>query len=486
MHQKKHQKRLKLMSQNNKEAVFEVKFGLKSFISVCAILLGVMIFVGILTFIIPAGEYSVNAQGEIIADSYHEIESSTRLPIWRWFTAPIEALFIGEGNFNIIQIILVLLVLGGTFKILDKTGCLNALVQLIIHKFYNKRYLLIWIVTLFMMLLASCFGLQEELLILFPIFLSFAKAMKWSKIQAISLILITTGVGFTTATFNPFTIGVASELANVSILDGLWYRAIIFAVFYVLTSLYLVMMAKKDEKQNLYEDEETTVENFTDEELKEFSTKSRKMIILFASVLVVIVLSSLIPFIADLGIGMVLMALTFVVGSLIIGVTELKSFKETGVAFLEGVKDLSPSIVIILLAFSVKYIAENGDILHTIFFHCHNYISSQSPYLAVFLLYLLILVFEFFIPGSLAKALLLIPLLTIAPIPNISTNIILLAFLFGDGFTNVLYPTCGTLVVGLSLAEVSYSNWIKKTALFQVVLFILSTAFLFFAVYIGL
>ena len=120
------------------------------------------------------------------------------------------------------------------------------------------------------------------------------------------------------------------------------------------------------------------------------------------------------------------------------------------------------------------------------FYYCHQYISGQSPYFAVILLYVLILVFEFFIPGSLAKALLLIPLLTLAPLPGISTNIIILAFLFGDGYTNVLYPTCGTLVVGLGLAEVSYTKWLKKTALFQALLFALSVAFLLFAVYIGL
>ena len=98
----------------------------------------------------------------------------------------------------------------------------------------------------------------------------------------------------------------------------------------------------------------------------------------------------------------------------------------------------------------------------------------------------MILVFEFFIPGSSAKALLLIPLLTIAPIPNIGVNVIMLAFLFGDGYTNVLYPTCGTLVIGLSLAEVGYAEWLKKTAVFQILLFILSSAFLMLAVFIGL
>ena len=470
----------------NKQLNKEVKFGLKSFLTTCAILLAVMITVGILTFVIPAGAYQVGDDGNILPDSFTLLQEQTRLPVYRWFTAPVEALLIGEGNTNIIMIIAVLLVLAGSFKVLDQSGGLYAIVQVIIQKFYHRRYRLIWVITALMMLLASCFGLQEELLILFPIFLSFSKAMGWSNRMAACLVLVTTGVGFTTATFNPFTVGIASELAGVSVMDGLWYRTLIFCLMYVLTSLYLIFMAKRDEKQNTPCTLQEEFIGLPESERKLYSQKAKTVFALFAAVLLVIVLASVIPFIADLGMGMVFMSLTFVIGAFIIGKQSLGSLRTAGKGFLQGAKDLSPSIIIILLAFSVKYIAENGNILHTLFYYCHSYISNQSPYVAVIMLYVLILVFEFFIPGAAAKALLLIPMLTLAPLPGISVNIIILAFLFGDGYTNVLYPTCATLVVGLGLAEVSYVDWLKKTGLFQMVLFLLSVGFLLLAVYWGL
>ena len=474
------------MNNNDKELNSDLKFGLKSFITICAILFGIMVFVGILTFVVPAGRYLSDANGNIIPDSFSFIESTTTLPVWRWFTAPIEALVIGEGNMNIIQIIAVLLVLGGTFKVLDKAGALIAIVHVIVDRFYQKRYLLIWVITLAMMLLASCFGLQEELLILFPILLAIAQAMGWSKEQAVSLILITTGVGFTTAMFNPFTIGVASNLAGISVLDGLWYRAVIFVVLYFFTCVHLTYMAKKDEKKNSSDLSAKKFEQLSEELKREYSQKARMISLLFSVALLVIVIFSIVPVLADLGLGMVFMALAFVVGTFVIGKKCLGSIKETLKVFASGAKDIAPSIIIILLAFSVKYIAERGNILHTTFYYCHSYMSRQSPYISVIILYLIVLVFEFFIPGSLAKALLLIPLLTLAPLPGISVNIIMLAFLFGDGYTNVLYPTCGTLVIGLSLAKVSYVSWLKRTGLFQILLFVLSVAFLLLAVYIGL
>lgn len=474
------------MSSTDKELNADLKFGLKSFITICAILFGIMVFVGILTFIVPAGRYLTDENGNIIPDSFTFIDSTTTLPVWRWFTAPIEALLFGDGNMNIIQIIAVLLVLGGTFKVLDKSGALLAIINVIVNKFYNRRYLLIWIVTFFMMLLASCFGLQEELLILFPVLLAISKAMNWSKEQAVSLILVTTGVGFTAAMFNPFTVGFASGLVGLTVVDGLWFRSIIFVVLYLFTCLYLTYMAKRDEKLNKNATLEQSYERLTEEKEKEYIKKTKMVVALFSSALLVIIVFSIVPILADLGLGMVFMALAFVVGSFIIGKKCLASFKETFKVFFSGAKDIAPSIIIILLAFSVKYIAEKGNILHTTFYYCYSYMSKQSPYFSVIILYLIVLVFEFFIPGSLAKALLLIPLLTLAPIPGISKNIIILAFLFGDGYTNVLYPTCGTLVIGLSLAKVNYLSWLKRTGLFQIFLFIISLAFLMLAVFIGL
>lgn len=459
----------------------KVKFGLKSFLTICFILLAVMICVGILTYIVPAGKYDSNLE-------FHFLESSSRLPFYRWFTAPIESLFLGDFDitFQIIQIILILLILGGTFKILDETGCLYSVVRIVVNKFYKHRYFLIWIVTLIMMLLASLFGLQEELLVLFPLFIMFAKAMGWSKVTAISLILLTTGVGYTAAIFNPFSIGAASELANTNVLDAVWYRLIIFAVLYFFTSLYLLYKVKREEKNGKYAVEGYNFEKLSEEELTQDKQKSKMVLSLFISVLAIIILSSSIPFLSDLGITMILMASAFIIGTFIIGSKQMGGFKNMIKPFWKGVIDIAPSIIVILLAFSVKYIADCGNILDTLFYYFYNMITSTSPYIAVTIMYVFVLLIEFFIPSSTAKVFLLIPLLTLVPIPHISKNIILLVFLFGDGYTNVLYPTCGTLVIGLSLAEVNYGEWFKKTILFQILLFIVSLSFILFAVLIGL
>ena len=484
----------------------KVKFGLKSFITVVAILLAVLIAVGVLTFVIPAGRYTIYTTDEskadlpfyqytedeslnkqIVIDSYRQLtdeENASRLPVIRWFTSPVEALIFGSNSANMLMIIALLLVLGGTFKVLEESGGLVSLVRMIMVKLHSRRFAAIWIITAVIMLLSAVFGLQEQLLILYPIFAMLCTALSWSRFTAISLILVSSGVGFTTAITNPLTIGTASIAAGVSVSDGIWYRCVIFCVMYVVTSIFLVYLAKRDEK---HATEKFDFKGFTmvsEEEHTEDIRKSRMIVVLFSLALLSVVVATSIDALRSL--AMVFMAVAFIVGTVIIGRILLGSYKRLGKCFLIGVKDVLPSIAIIMIAFGITHIAQQGNIIHTIFHYFYNSVTNISPYVAVIVLYVFVLIIEFFIPSASAKAVLIIPMLTLAPIEGISKTVIILTYLFADGYTNVLYPTCGTLLVGLGLANVSFAEWFKKTIVFQLILFAMSLGFLMIAVFIGL
>ena len=483
----------------------QMKFGLKSFITVIVILLSVLVVVGILTFVIPAGQYSIYTTDEakigqpfyeyttdtslnkqIVIDSYRELtaeENASRLPVWRWFTSPFEAL-LGSNSSNMIMIIALLLVLGGAFKVLEESGGLVSLVRIIMVKLQSKRFIAIWVITAIIMVLSAVFGLQEQLLILYPVFAMLCTALNWSRFTSIAFVLIASGVGFTTAITNPFTIGTASIAAGVNITDGMWYRCIIFCAMYIVTSLFLTYLAKKDEKKATNKFDVQGFITVSDEEHKDDLRKAKMIIALFSIALLAVVVTTAIDSLRSL--AMVFMAAAFIVGTVIIGRILLGSYKRLAKTFFGGVKSVLPSIAIIMIAFGITYIAQKGNILHTIFYYFYNAISGISPYLAVILLYAFVLVIEFFIPSASAKAVLIIPMLTLAPIDGLSKTVIILTYLFADGYTNVLYPTCGTLLVGLGLADVSFAEWFKKTILFQLILLVCSVAFLMLAVFIGL
>jgi len=493
------------MSKSDKLNV-KVKIGLKSFITVIAILILVLVFVGILTYVIPAGRYTIyttdaskigepfyqyttdeSLNKQIVIDSYRVLtnaENTSRIPFYRWLISPIEALLFGSSSSNMIMIIALLLVLGGTFKVLETSGGLVSLVRVIMERLKSKRFAAIWAITAVIMVLSAVFGLQEQLLILFPIFAMLCTVLNWSNFTAISFILIASGVGFTTAITNPLTIGTASLAAGVNVTDGMWYRCIIFGVMYVITSMFLVYLAKKDEKKAVEKFDSEEFIMVSEEEHKEDIKKSKMIITLFSIALLSVIITTSIKSLRSL--AMVFMAVAFIVGTVIIGRILLGSYKNLFKNFLKGVVDVLPSILIIMIAFGITYIAEQGNILHTIFYYFYNSVTNMSPYLAVIILYVFVLIIEFFIPSASAKAVLIIPMLTLAPIDGISKTVIILTYLFADGYTNVLYPTCGTLLVGLGLANVSFAEWFKKTILFQLLLMVLSIGFLMFAVFIGL
>ena len=160
---------------------------------------------------------------------------------------------------------------------------------------------------------------------------------------------------------------------------------------------------------------------------------------------------------------MVFMAVAFILGTVIIGKKLLGTYKALGKSFLEGVKDVFPSILIIMIAFGITYIAQEGNILHTIFYYFYNSVSNMSPYLAVLILYVFVLIIEFFIPSASAKAVLIIPMLTLAPIDGISKTVIILTYLFADGYSNIFFPTSPVLLIGLSMIGMNYIGWMKKS-----------------------
>ena len=370
----------------------KVKFGLKSFITVVAILLAVLIAVGVLTFVIPAGRYTVYTTDESLAEqpfyeytedeslnkqivigSYRELtdgENGSRLPAYRWITSPVEALLFGSSSSNMIMIIALLLVLGGTFKVLEESGGLVSLVRVIMVRLHSKRFAAIWMITAVIMVLSAVFGLQEQLLILYPIFAMLCTALNWSRFTAISFVLIASGVGFTTAITNPLTIGTASIAAGTAVTDGIWYRCVIFVIMYVVTSMFLVTLAKRDEKKAT---EHFDLQGFTmvSEEKRADDIRKAKMITaLFSLALLSVIVTTSIESLRSL--AMVFMAVAFIVGTVIVGRVLLGSYKRLGGCFLKGVKDVLPSIVIIMIAFGITYVAQEGNILHTIFHYFYN------------------------------------------------------------------------------------------------------------------
>ncbi len=469
-----------------------IKIGKRTFLSAVIILGCLMIAAGVLTYLIPAGEFQrefVDGREIVVPETFEYVEGRG-YPVWRWFTAPFEVLW-GPDSIMVISIILFILIIGGSFAVLEKTGVLAAAIAKIVAAVGKRKYLLLCLITLFFMLFGSLLGILEEIVPLVPLAVALAWSLGWDSLTGLGMSLLATAFGFSAALTNPFTIGVAQRIADLPAFSGIGFRAIVFVLVYIVLIVFLLRHAKKVEKNPqaslVWREDAKARSRDTAEELNINPAKKGALLWFAGTLLAVlgaIVCASLIPGLSDY--TMPLVALLFLAGGIGAG---LLAGQGWGVfrAFGRGVLGILPGMFLIMMAMSVKFIISQGGVMDTVLFYAAGAISQTSAAGAALLSYIVVLVLEFYIGSATAKAFLVMPLITpLADLVGITRQVAVLAFAFGDGFTNVLYPTNPLLLIALGLTVVSYPKWFRWIIRLQLVVMALSVLLLLAAVAIKL
>jgi uncharacterized ion transporter superfamily protein YfcC len=180
------------------------------------------------------------------------------------------------------------------------------------------------------------------------------------------------------------------------------------------------------------------------------------------------------------------MALLFLVGGMGSGLISGIGGRRVVAAFGRGAAAILPGVLLILMSLSVRYIVDLGGITDTILYRATRSIGETGPFASALLIYLVTLGMNFFVGSASAKAFLMMPILApLADLAGVTRQTAVLAFDFGDGFSNMIYPSNALLLIGLSFTVVSYPRWIRWTIPLQVFALVLSVAFLGIAVAVG-
>ena len=469
----------------------------RSFLTTVAILLALMVLAGVLTRVLPQGQYqrALDASGNeiVVEGSYALTPGAERLPVWRWFTAPVEMLGDAQALTAVVIIVFILLV-GGAFSVLDRAGVFRYLIAATIRRFGGRKYLLLCLISLLCMALGSTMGLLEETVPLVPLLVLLSLALGWDTLTGVGMSLLSVGFGFAAGTFNPFTVAVAQKLAGVPLFSGLWLRLIVFALIYALLCVFLVHHAKKVEKNpkisyTFSQDEarrSTLTASGNDEILtnKAVGKAALAFVIALGCVFGYVLLALTIPGLSDY--TMVVMALALPCGALIAGGISRYNPKGMWKDFGAGLLSMAPGAVLILLSMSVRHIIEQGGILDTLLHGAYTLLQSMTPFAAILILYGIVLVFQFFVSSAASKAFLIMPLIVpLADLIGLTRQSVVLAFCFGDGFTNVFFPTNAMLLIVLGMMDIPYTKWFKWTWKLQLAVLILTALLLIFAVSAG-
>jgi len=458
-----------------------LNINIKSFITALVVIFVLMVASYVLTLIIPAGEYARihDAEGNLIIDTANGFSYvDGGIAFWKWALSPILVLG-AAGNVTLIAVILFLLVIGGVFNSLDHCGLMKYLLDKIAGRFGNLRYSLMAVTTLFFMAMGSLIGSFEECIPLVPIVVALAINLGWDALTGVGMSLLAVGCGFAAGVFNPFTVGVAQQLAGLPMFSGASLRLLTFVLIYFLLLFFLRTHAKKIEKPLTDAGSANTFVR---------DTKKDKGIIFFVVPLGIgiaaIFCSGFITALQDY--TMIIVAVAFLVaGTAACLVTGMggRSFCKT---FIQGIISIFPAVLMILMAASIKFTLEEAQVLDTILHGAVELAQVMPKWTVILFIYLIVLVMNFFISSGSAKAFILIPLIVpIAQVFGISPQLCILAFAFGDGFSNVFYPTNAALLIGLGVADVGYGKWVKWTWKFQAAVLILTSALLLMGLAIG-
>ena len=464
----------------------------RSFIAAIIIIFILMAVSYALTFVIPGGEYAriTDAGGHLVIDTaggFRRVAGG--MPFWKWILSPLLVLG-SDGSGALIAVIIFLLVIGGVFNALSECGLMRYMLDSLVSRFGAVRYRLMAVLILFFMAMGSLVGSFEEIVPFVPIIVSLSVGLGWDAVTGVAVSLLAAGCGFAAGVANPFTIGVAQTLAGLPMFSGIWLRLLSFVCIYALLYGFVYLHTRRIAAGTVQAGSELQ-KNTGKGQHSEGQKKDPRMargLVCFAVLLgigIILVLSSgFIPALRDY--TMIIVAVMFLAAGIASVLIAGMSGKELRKSFFGGAAAVSPSVLMILMASSIKYIMTEGHILDTLVHFAVGLAGNMSRAQLILFIYLICLIMNFFIPSGSAKAFLLIPLiLPLAQIFGLNAQLCIVAFAFGDGFSNVFYPTNPALLISLGLAGVSYGKWAKFSVVFQILNLILTSALLLFGLAVG-
>ena len=468
----------------------------KTFIQVVMLLFALLVFSIILTYVIPRGTFPRDPEtGEITDYSGYAYTQDSGIPLWKGLLSPV---LVMTSNISLIMLSLFLFVISAAFQVMNDVGGIKTIVESVSGRFRNRPALLLVLISFLFYCFGSFLGLFEEMLTMLPIITALCVMMGYDSFTGFICCILACGFGFAGAITNPFTVLLASQIIDVNPMTGIWFRIIIFIVMFGLLMAFLFRYLKRI-KANRYDSltyiHDTIYEN---EEKNEKQTDSaqdahnpklvRTMYSVFLLVsLSVIIVSSLLSSLRDYTV--VILTAYFLVFGLITGSIAAGSFRKAGKSFLDGILGALPTLAFIALAASVKYVLEEGHVLDTLVNQINNRINGGNIIFIALAIYLIVLVLEFFISSSTAKAILVMGILAMIfksnPNLGLSKEMLVLLYTFGDGYTNVIFPTSPVLLISLSMIGVNYLSWVKKSSALFLVNFLLVVAFIVLGVAVG-
>ena len=418
------------------------------------IIAAIILLCAVVTWFVPGGQYVKAEDGSL---SYESVDSVPQT--WQIFTA------IYHGFVKQAGIIIFILVVGGAFWLLNATGAIEAGIKRFISKIGNRDKIVLAALTILFSLAGAVFGMSEETIPFVGIVVPLAVSMGYDAFMGMLVVYVASNVGFSSAFLNPFTVGIAQGMADLPLFSGMGYRLFCWGILTTLLVVFVIFYAHKVRK------EPSNAEAIETEPL----TKRQSWVLITLALTVVI----LIVGVTCLDWYMPEITGLFLAMGIICGIIAGFHSDRIVTELMTGAKDILSAALVVGFASGIIVILQDGKIIDSVLHSMQEGLDGSGEVGSLSAMYGIQALIHFVIPSATAKAAITIPIMApFSDMVGVSRQAMVLAFQFGDGFTNMITPTSGVLVAALAMARIPYTEWVKWIWKMVLVLLILGLVLL--------
>ena len=390
------------------------------------------------------------------------------------------------------SIIAFILIIGGAFWILNETKAIETGVHLLLKSCKNlEKYalmrklgvnnLIIAIVMTLFSLFGAVFGMSEETIAFVLVMVPLSKQMGYDEIVGICMCFLAAGLGFAGCMLNPFTLGIAQNIAGVQMFSGIEYRFVIWVIFTACGIAFVLRYAHSHRRcstEDVAHGEDTVRKKGTENK----NTKQKVVLGVLG-----VVIAALIVGVTAFDWEFEQIAALFFAMAVVTGLIDGKSPSVIAKMFIDGCKDILSAALVVALAGGIIVILEDGKVIDMILSGITSSLGGTSQLGTLSVMYVFQTLLNAVITSGTAKAAMLMPIFTeISNSVGLSLQSTVTAFHIGDGFTNLLTPTSGVLIAVLSVAKIEYARWVKFAWKFILAMIVLGWLLLIPTLYLNL
>jgi uncharacterized ion transporter superfamily protein YfcC len=411
-----------------------------------ALLFGLVVLAALATHWIPAGQFErVEQEGRELVqpDSYRRVEPRP---------AGLADIFLAypRGLVETASIVFYIFIIGGAFGVINSTGAVEASIRGVVKLCRGRGEIVVAVLVVLFSLGGATIGMAEETLVFLPGLVVLAKRLGYDEITGGAIALVGAGAGFSGAFLNPFTVGVAQGIAGLPLFSGLAFRIVVWLVLTCVTVVFVVGYARRIGGAASYAPK-------SPEDGGPISLRQRLVLALLAVGLLAVVAGALRCQWGILELSGLFLALAVVAGG-------LGGLGANGTAerFLEGAAAITGGALVVGLARGILVVFDGAQVTDTILHTMASLVQELPSSISVAGIYAVQVLLNYLVPSGSGQAALSIPILApLGDLVGVTRQTTVLAYQFGDGFSNVFTPTQGYFMAGLALIKVPWDRWVR-------------------------